>query len=68
MRELRKPSAYAGHDMGKRTLVTTPLQKPVPLSNQSLFLSSYTLTRFRSLAGGGATFAITGGGVSTLSG
>jgi hypothetical protein len=34
-----------------------PLQKPVPRSNQSLFLSSYTLTRLRSLAGG-ATNAI----------
>lgn len=44
----------------KRTLTTMPLQKPVPLSNQSLFLSSYTLTRLRSLAGG-ATKAIVGG-------
>jgi hypothetical protein len=37
-----------------------PLQKPVPRSNQSLFLSSYTLTRLRSFAGGGATNAIVG--------
>jgi hypothetical protein len=43
-----------------RTLTTMPRQKPVPLSNQSLFLSSYTLTRLRSLAGG-ATKAIVGG-------
>ena len=33
------------------------MQKPVPLSNQSLFLSSYTLTRFLSF-GGGTTSAI----------
>lgn len=26
--------------VGRRTFATTPLQKPVPLSNQSLFLSS----------------------------
>lgn len=50
-----------------RTLRTMPLQKPVPLSNQSLFLSSYTLTRLRSLAGG-ATNAIVPAKVSSHSG
>jgi hypothetical protein len=41
----------------QRTFTTTPRQNPVPLSNQSLFLSSYTFTRLRSLAGA-ATRAI----------
>ena len=39
------------------TATTRPVQKPVPRSNQSLFLSSYTLTRFLSF-GGGTTSAI----------
>lgn len=39
------------------TLTIRPVQKPVPLSNQSLFRSSYTFTRFLSL-GGDTTSAI----------
>jgi hypothetical protein len=49
----------ASQAAGEGILTTMPLQKPVPRSNQSLFLSSYTLTRLRSLAGG-ATNAIVG--------
>jgi hypothetical protein len=49
----------ASQAAGEGLLTTMPLQKPVPRSNQSLFLSSYTLTRLRSLAGG-ATNAIVG--------
>jgi len=36
------------------TLTSRPVQNPVPRSNQSLFLSSYTFTRLRSFAGAAA--------------
>jgi hypothetical protein len=36
------------------TLTRRPVQNPVPRSNQSLFLSSYTFTRLRSFAGAAA--------------
>jgi hypothetical protein len=47
------------------TFTTWPVQKPVPLSNQSLSLSSYTFTRFRSF-GGGTCSAMMETGFSSL--
>lgn len=45
-------SPPSGHSRRALTLTLNARQKPVPRSNQSLFLSSYTLTLFLSLAGG----------------
>jgi hypothetical protein len=60
-RESRAPTQDRAAEQSRHTNKKAAVQKPVPLSNQSLLRSSYTFTRFFSFGGLGTACAIIGG-------